>query len=285
MPFKSNTPNHLQPSVVTRLQRSARLDLVIGIVSIVVLIALTMLLDIEAFELLYDFSREHEEWEMDEVMLSCFWIGVGAIIYGIRRMKDIKTLNRQIVKHAYYDPITLLPNRILALDRLDKQLLRVNRHGGQVVVAFLDFNNFKAVNDSYGHNIGDELIKKVGYRLSEVIRNDETVARLGGDEFLIIATFQQDSDRDIDSLLARVVKTQIQPYVIDNIEFNIKYSIGVARSSDKIKTSVELIKAADIAMYQAKSKGESIPYVFYSEEMTDNRKELPNVHLIKPLAK
>lgn len=285
MPFKSNTPSHLQPSVVTRLQRSARLDLVIGIVSIVVLIALTMLLDIEAFELLYDFSREHEEWEMDEVMLSCFWIGVGAIIYGIRRMKDIKTLNRQIVKHAYYDPITLLPNRILALDRLDKQLLRVNRHGGQVVVAFLDFNNFKAVNDSYGHNIGDELIKKVGYRLSEVIRNDETVARLGGDEFLIIATFQQDSDRDIDSLLTRVVKTQIQPYVIDNIEFNIKYSIGVAKSSAKIKTSIELIKAADIAMYQAKSKGESIPYVFYSDEMTDNLKELPNEHLIKPLVK
>ncbi len=196
-------------------------------------------------------------------------------------MKDIRTLNKQIIKHAYYDPITFLPNRILALDRLDKQLLRVNRYGGQVVVAFLDFNNFKAVNDTYGHNIGDELIKRVGFRLSEVIREDETVARLGGDEFLIIATFQENSDKDIDSLLSRVVETQLQPYVIDNLNFDVKYSIGVAKSSAKIKTSVELIKAADIAMYQAKTKGDSVPYVFYSPEMTHN----PTKHSCKPLIK
>ncbi len=268
MPSKSNTPSHLQPSVVTRLQRSARLDLVIGIVAIFLLIVLTVYLEIEALEILYDFTREHEEWEMDELILSSFWIGVGAIIYGIRRMRDIKTLNKQIIKHAYYDPITLLPNRILALDRLDKQLLHVNRHGGQVVVAFLDFNNFKAVNDSYGHNIGDELIKQVGFRLSEVIRDDETVARLGGDEFIIIATFPKDSDHDIESLLSRVVETQLKPYLVDHIQFDVKYSIGVAKSSAKIKTSVELIKAADIAMYQAKTKGNTVPYVFYSHKMT-----------------
>ncbi len=282
MPLKSNTPIRLQPSVVTRLQRSARLDLIIGGVAILLVITFTVYLEFEALEILYDFTREHEEWEMDELILSSFWIGVGAIIYGIRRMKDIKTLNKQIIKHAYYDPITLLPNRILALDRLDKQLQRANRHGGQVVVAFLDFNNFKAVNDTYGHNIGDELIKQVGFRLSEVIRDDETVARLGGDEFLIIATFHQDSDRDINSLLSRVVATQVQPYQIDNLEFEVKYSIGIAKSSAKIKTSVELIKAADIAMYQAKSKGESVPYVFYSHEMRLNSAAPSRENLLKP---
>ncbi len=267
MPLNPNTPNHLRPSIVTRLQRSARVDLIVGIIIIFFLVSITLYLEFDAMEKLYEFTREHERWEVDEILISFFWVGVGAVIYGIRRLKDIKTLNKQIIKHAYYDPITRLPNRILALDRLEKQLVRSTRYGGQVVVAFLDFNNFKAVNDTFGHNVGDELIKQVGTRLSRVIRDDETVARLGGDEFLIIATFESGSDDAILSLLSRVIETQNTPYVINNNQFDIRYSIGIAKSSAILHTAVELIKAADIAMYQAKSKGASVPYVFYSQGM------------------
>ncbi len=268
MPFSSNTPIHLRPSIVVKLQSSARLDFAVGIIVTILLISLTLYSDFDAMERLYEFTRAHEEWEVDEIIISFFWVGIGSIIYGIRRMRDIKTLNKQIIKHAYYDPITKLPNRILALDRLDKQLLRVNRYGGEVVVAFLDFNNFKTVNDRLGHDAGDKLIKQVGSRLSKVIRNDETIARLGGDEFLIIATFQNNSDTEIERLLSRVIKTQQQPHTINGIEINVRYSVGVAKSSSKLSTSVEIIKAADIAMYQAKSRGASVPYVFYSQGMT-----------------
>ncbi len=277
MPFTSNTPIHLRPSIVVKLQSSARLDFAVGIIVTILLISLTLYSDFDAMERLYEFTRAHEEWEVDEIIISFFWVGIGSIIYGIRRMRDIKTLNKQIVKHAYYDPITKLPNRILALDRLDKQLLRVNRYGGEVVVAFLDFNNFKAVNDRFGHNAGDELIKQVGSRLSKVVRDDETVARLGGDEFLIVATFQNNSDTEIERLLSRVIKTQQQPHTINGIEINVQYSVGVAKSSSKLSTSVEIIKAADIAMYKAKSLGASVPYVFYSQGMmlpASNEKEL-----------
>jgi two-component system CheB/CheR fusion protein len=153
------------------------------------------------------------------------------------------------------------------LDRLDKQLLSVKRYGGHVVVAFLDFDNFKAINDTYGHDVGDELIKQVGSRLSQVVRGDETIARLGGDEFLLIAMFKNDLS-GLSQLLSRIQGTQQQPFFIDNRKFDVKYSIGVGVSPLDGVTSQDLVKAADVAMYQAKRKGSGY-CCFYSEETED----------------
>ncbi|PWI32405.1 hypothetical protein DI392_15195 [Vibrio albus] len=264
MPLSSKTPDHLKPSIIFQLQKSARFELFLGLAIVVLLIALSVFLKIELIEKFYAFTRAHEEWELDELFLSLFWLGLGAIIYVIRRMRDIKILNREIVKHAYYDPITHLPNRTLALDRLEKQIHSAKRHSEHVVVAFLDFDNFKAVNDTYGHDVGDALIKQVGSRLSNVIRSDETIARLGGDEFLLIAMFKHNLG-DVPRLLSRVQATQDKPYMINNQAFNIQYSIGISTYPEDGETSQALIKAADIAMYKAKRKGSGY-YAFYSED-------------------
>jgi len=264
MPFSSKIPEHIKPSVVSRLQKSARRDMLIGGMAIFFLISISIYFDLEIVENFYEFTRAYENHEFDDVFIALFWVGIGSSIYAIRRAKDIRTLNNEIVKHAYYDPITGLPNRILALDRLERQLLDTKRYGGQVVVVFIDFDDFKSVNDTYGHDVGDELIRKVGERLSNVVRGEETIARLGGDEFLLIAMFR-DGLEDVPLMLSRLLSTQDQVFPVNNYEIQVKYSAGVAISPADGQTSIELIKAADIAMYRAKRKDCDRPYVYYSD--------------------
>lgn len=262
MPLSSKTPKHLKPSIVTELQRTARLDFIFGFVLISVLIVISLFSDLDLIEKFYAFSRAYEDWQFDDIFLSLFWIGLGSVFYALRRMRDIKSLNREIIKQAYYDSITNLPNRTLVLDRLEKQLLSVKRYGGHVVVAFLDFNNFKSINDTYGHGVGDELIRQVGLRLASVVRVDETVARLGGDEFLLVAMFKNDLT-SLPVLLSRIRDTQQKPFLVHDQEFNIKYSIGVAAYPFDGETADKLVHAADAAMYEAKRSNAS-DWVFHS---------------------
>ncbi|OZG73215.1 hypothetical protein BTA51_12095 [Hahella sp. CCB-MM4] len=254
-----------QTSTSKRLRKSARVDILAAVLLVSILTSATILLEIDLLEELYTFTRLHESWEIDEIFMGVVWISIVSIIYGARRLSDIKTLNQEIVANAYYDPLTELPNRILAIDRLKQLLAGAKRQNQTIAVLFLDFDNFKTINDNYGHANGDLLIKKVGERLSKKIRQEETVARLGGDEFVILL-HSGDSTCAILPTVHRILESQSEPYTLANTEVTVNFSIGIALYPKDAQSPEDLLKAADMAMYQSKKQGKS-QFLFYSEDI------------------
>ncbi|AZG74843.1 putative bifunctional diguanylate cyclase/phosphodiesterase [Shewanella livingstonensis] len=234
-----------------RMKRRARVDFFFGTLFIVMMVIISFVFQIDLVESVYLFTRSHEDWEMDEIIFSFLWIAIVATIYGIRRVLDIREVNKEVSQHAYYDSLTGLPNRSLAQYHLEKLLQRANRSPLTVCVIFIDLDNFKDINDSYGHDAGDLLIEKVGKRLASVVRHDETAARLGGDEFLIIGVFPQGS-ANIEALINRIESCQHAPFNINDRSISTGFSIGVALSPQHGDSVQALLVAADSAMYEAK---------------------------------
>ena len=157
------------------------------------------------------------------------------------------------VRHrALHDPLTGLPNRVLFVDRLDQALAHCKRDGKQVGVLFCDLDQFKLVNDSLGHEAGDELLSAVAPRLTEILRPGDTVARFGGDEFGILVP-DADSIRDVTRVAERVAGTLASPFVLRGREHYVTASVGIAIGRDE--ASEALIRDADLAMYRAKDRG------------------------------
>ncbi|WP_298445329.1 EAL domain-containing protein [uncultured Ferrimonas sp.] len=252
-------------SVSRKLRRAAVIDLGIGFVLVLVLFIGTMMLDWDLLELFYQFTRAHESWELDELFIAGFWGGIIAVVYGVRRMADIKRLNKAIISHAYYDTITGLPNRALAYERLEQMVAATGRRSGQLAVLFIDFDNFKMVNDTYGHANGDRLIKSVGRRIAAQIRAGDTVARLGGDEFVLLLDLNH-SSADVYQTLRRLIDDQQIPHQLFGTELSVKFSIGVALFPKDGDNADALLQAADAAMYKAKEQGKGGFHV-YSEQL------------------
>jgi diguanylate cyclase (GGDEF)-like protein/PAS domain S-box-containing protein len=169
---------------------------------------------------------------------------------------EIKEKEAQISTLAYYDPLTGLPNRALMLDRLSVVLEQASRDRLPVAVLFLDLDNFKLVNDSLGHPVGDRLLTLIGKHLDHILPPESTVSRIGGDEFVIVTPVRQDNAV---SYLAEhiLVSFSEQPFRIDDHEFFVTASIGIAFFPDDGETPDQLVKNADIAMYQAKTEGKN----------------------------
>ncbi|MFD2097177.1 putative bifunctional diguanylate cyclase/phosphodiesterase [Corallincola platygyrae] len=221
--------------------------------------------EIEMVEAFFEFTRDHEDWQLDELLMGVVWLGIASAFYAIQRIRDIKKLNKAIVQNAYFDAITGLPNRSLALDRLDSMLAGAKRRNTKIAVAFLDFDRFKSINDSYGHEVGDQLIREVGERFAAVVRKEELAARLGGDEFLVIAEFEKGSNQIV-PLVTRLQQTQNTPFLICGHKIHLKYSIGVSVFPEDGSTVDELVRAADSAMYVAKKSGLG-QFEFYSDAL------------------
>jgi diguanylate cyclase (GGDEF)-like protein/PAS domain S-box-containing protein len=158
----------------------------------------------------------------------------------------------RIVHMARHDGLTNLPNRTLFRERME-HALRVTR-GGQVAVHCLDLDNFKDVNDSLGHPIGDDLLKQVAQRLRECVRDGDTVARLGGDEFAVVQARDVLQASDIASLASRVVEVVGAPYEIDGQQVIVGTSIGISVAPADGSDPDQLLKNADIALYRAKAE-------------------------------
>jgi diguanylate cyclase (GGDEF)-like protein len=157
---------------------------------------------------------------------------------------------------ALHDALTDLPNRVLFQDKLAEALLRVSR-GENVAVLCLDLDRFKAVNDTLGHAIGDELLKAAADRLRDCVRDSDTVARLGGDEFAIIQPFGE-QPTGATSLASRIIDSLSAPYTIAGHEIVIGTSIGVSIAPNDGTTAGQLLKNADLALYRAKSDGRGV---------------------------
>jgi len=168
---------------------------------------------------------------------------------------------------AYYDPITELPNRSLFLDRLGQAVVANNRLGTQTGVLYIDLDGFKQVNDSKGHDIGDQLLHMVGQRMLECIRSEDTVSRIAGDEFCILLK-DLSNTTDTDTIASKLQHKLNMPYMIEGDESFISSSIGIVISPNDGKAPEELLKKADIAMYQAKDNGRNC-YQYYTQELSN----------------
>jgi diguanylate cyclase (GGDEF)-like protein/PAS domain S-box-containing protein len=179
---------------------------------------------------------------------------ISAVSNVISSAVDRNLVEAEVRHRALHDPLTALPNRALALDRLENALARRRRDGRAVAVLLADLDQFKLVNDSLGHAAGDDLLIALAPRLHDAVRPSDTVARLGGDEFLIICE-QLDGAHEAIRVAERVAQAITQPIVLSTGEHFISASIGIAVADSANALPEDLLRDADAAMYRAKERG------------------------------
>ncbi len=172
---------------------------------------------------------------------------------------------------AHHDPLTQLPNRVLLKDRLQHALKIAALNNQFISLMFLDLNNFKQVNDSLGHLVGDKMLKAVAYRLKSVMRPSDTVARLSGDEFAILIENVRDKEEIVEHA-KNALDAFKTPISIDDHELHVSASIGIAIAPTDDTEPNHLIRDADTAMYEAKRKGAG-GYCFFSADLTKRAKK------------
>jgi len=174
-----------------------------------------------------------------------------------------KQQQEKLSKMAHYDILTGLPNRALFVDRFHQAIAHSKRSEHQLAICFLDLDNFKPVNDNYGHDVGDELLIQVAQRITASLREEDTVSRQGGDEFALLLN-DIESYGQCKNTLERILHALAQPYLIDNTPHKITASIGVTLYPDDNEDIDMLIRHADNAMYQAKQSGKHRYHFFNS---------------------
>jgi len=167
---------------------------------------------------------------------------------------ELRNKDQHIRHQAFHDSLTNLPNRALLRDRLDQSINSARRSGKQIAVMFLDLDRFKLINDSLGHNAGDQLLKKVADRLRSCLRRKDTISRLGGDEFVVLID-DFDSTDFLGKVAAKIIDAVVQPVNIDGHDLQVSTSIGIAVYPDNGTDVERLMRNADVAMYQAKEAG------------------------------
>jgi diguanylate cyclase (GGDEF)-like protein len=187
--------------------------------------------------------------------------------YGTARdITQSKSAEKVIRFQAYHDLLTRLPNRSLLNDRLEVAIAHSLRFGRQLAVLFLDLDRFKNINDSFGHSVGDMLLKAVSTRLQNCLRAGDTLSRFGGDEFVLLLP-EVDGPTDVEKVAQKIIDTVQLPFDLENQKIFISVSIGIAFFPEFGGSPDELIKHADTAMYQAKINGKN-SYAMFNQLMS-----------------
>src|SRR5687767_10416169 len=181
---------------------------------------------------------------------------VCGVILNTRDISERKVLEEQLAHQAFHDSLTKLANRALLRDRTEHALARAARRGRPLAVMLLDLDGFKAVNDTLGHEAGDELLVTVATRLLECVRPTDTAARLGGDEFAVLIE-DLASPGDYAVVAQRVLDSLQAPFHVHGKDVFVRGSIGIAMCGAGENTSDELLRNADVAMYMAKAEGKN----------------------------
>ena len=175
----------------------------------------------------------------------------------VRRERS-QTEGLRVMEHlALHDSLTGLPNRFLMLGRLEQALTTAQRHGTRVAVLFLDLDGFKPINDIHGHHVGDRLLKEIGGRLRNCIRDCDTVARHGGDEFVITLTDVR-TNEDAGAVAEKILQAVAEPASFEGQVVQVTTSVGIAVFPDNGEDAETLLRTADAAMYEAKAEGRRI---------------------------
>lgn len=177
---------------------------------------------------------------------------------------QLKAHEAELDRIANYDPLTNIPNRRLLSDRLEQALIHCRRHGKYCAVCFLDLDGFKAINDLYGHDVGDQLLVAMTERLKSVLRADDTLARLGGDEFVLLLS-DLESTAECMPILDRLLSTVRQEFVLGEFHLRTSASIGISLFPLDDADADTLLRHADQAMYQAKESGKNCYLLFDPE--------------------
>ena len=178
----------------------------------------------------------------------------------------LKESEKKLRTMAHYDALTGLPNRVLFAERLHQSMAQARRHGYQLGVIYIDLDEFKPVNDAFGHDAGDELLIEMGRRMRTVLREEDTLARLGGDEFAAIAV-NVDGDDALQALLERLLKAVAEPAWVASHSVEISVSVGYTLYPQAEELDAgQLLRQADQAMYQAKRQGRN-RYCGFSENL------------------
>ena len=188
---------------------------------------------------------------------------VSGIVTTFRDITERKDFEQKLRYQAYHDALTDLPNRTLFVERVERGLARAARRGLNVSVMFIDLDNFKVINDSLGHAVGDLLLVTLTERIKSCLRVEDTLARLSGDEFAIL--IEDVRDQDDARRMADRVQEQLQvPFILDRREVFASVSIGIALSDPSHVAPDDLLRDADLAMYRAKANGKARCEVFDS---------------------
>ncbi len=182
-----------------------------------------------------------------------FVVGLRLMTQMIASALEARTLAERLHDQAFRDPLTGLPNRKLLEDRFSQAVGRLQRNGASVLVAVVDVDDFKQVNDTHGHAVGDQLLCEVGRRLQSAVRGTDTVSRMGGDEFVVLA--EECGPDALARLADRLLGACNAPLDIDGHALQVGLSIGVARGVAPVDGLDGLLRAADAAMYRAKAEG------------------------------
>jgi len=198
----------------------------------------------------------------------------GEITHYVGTLTDItlRKVAEDEIKHlAFYDPLTRLPNRRLLLDRMQQALASSARNGRAGALLFIDLDNFKTLNDTLGHDIGDLLLQQVAQRLASCVREGDTVARFGGDEFVVmledLSENPQEAGAQTESVGEKILATLNLPYLLAGHPHHSTPSIGATQFSGHKTGIEELLKQADLAMYRAKAAGRNA-LRFFDQEIT-----------------
>jgi len=200
-------------------------------------------------------------------------VGVeGGVVAIVRDITERKRAEERIYHMAHHDTLTGLPNRSLIVDRLEQSLAHAERNKESVLVAFIDLDSFKLVNDTLGHNAGDDLLKEVAKRMVGCVRREDTVGRFGGDEFVLVLPHVNDNPQVLEPLLAKILEAVVQPVVLEGQKVQVSCSIGVSVYPRDGCDTDTLMMHADAAMYRAKESGKN-NCQFYTREMNAGLEE------------
>lgn len=198
--------------------------------------------------------------KIDSIHMLMLFPIIALFVFIWRRWKELNAeiercrhLEKELEHRATRDPLTELPNRTLLVDRLEHALERAARSKERVAVLFLDLDGFKEINDSFGHQAGDRLLKKVANRLQGCMRSADTVSRFGGDEFVILIEQMKDMN-EVSQTAERILNTLTKPIDLGGREVSISASIGIACGAYSDSSLEDLLNRADAAMYQAKRR-------------------------------
>jgi diguanylate cyclase (GGDEF)-like protein len=228
-------------------------------------------------------SSAPRRWSAEERQLVTQIALEGSLVVENAVLREAEQARLHRMTHqAFHDSLTKLPNRALFSDRLQHALDRMTRRQESIAVLFLDLDEFKPVNDSFGHDAGDRLLISVGRRLQGCLRPEDTVARLGGDEFTVLLEDITDVRYAI-RVAERIAEALQEPFNINGQEATVSASIGIAVGSGRESTPDELVNNSDRAMYEAKRSGKARHVVFH-EGMSANgdAQEPPDVVEVEP---